>query len=299
MFCTRCGREQRGRPAFCRSCGERLRSPRSRANSSKLAGLKAVGAIALALILIVVLSVLVRAAAGSLATDTECETQAHLRGMGEVRGVVVGVSDYANIDDLRTPDDGARQIYQQIGYIWGDAAHLALLLDKDATRSHIEQSMKQLALEEDADDVVVFYFTGHGDEDYLAPHDSLPDSYANDISATLLNQWLGVLDSKMIVVVTDSCRSGAYAEKVAGDGRVVLSSSAADEDASRELSDYLVRAFCCADIVDSNTDRQLSMEELYGFLASQGVPGQHPCLFDGGVGGSALLTILAHDGGET
>ena len=303
MYCSRCGREQRGDPTFCRSCGEKIKLLGHKRAFWSVEGLKKVAGIFSVLILIIVVSLAMKSVAKSVQTPnleqtpvlaaTPAMSEVQLRGIGEFYGVIIGMGDYAYIDDLYVPDDGAKQIYSQLEEMWGNQTHLKLLLNKDATRDNIENAMSWLTLQENAEDTVLFYFTGHGNEDYLAPYDSLTHSYANDISAYLLDKWLDSLDSEKVLVVLDSCQAGAYAQKLSQSGRVIISSCAANEDsyAYNDLSNYIIQSLSEPEITDTNADDQISAEEIYAYVARQHIPNQHPRLFDSEPSELVLVSI--------
>jgi uncharacterized caspase-like protein len=221
---------------------------------------------------------------------------ANLEGIGELYAVVVGVSDYQydcpSFSDIPGPDKGASAMTDIITGLWGDDAHVRLLINEDATKASIQQAVASMASQADRDDIVLFYFTGHGNESFLAPYDSLPTSYSNDISAGLLDQWLDALNSSRAIAVIDSCGSGGFAERISGSGRVVLASCAANESASTELSYYISAGLKKPDQLDSDSNRLISIEEIYHYLASQPIRGQHPQLADGYPGELELLSLV-------
>ena len=199
MHCSKCGREQRGTPPFCRSCGSQIGLSEGQKKSFNLGGIKvAVGVLfTIGIVLALSLGMSVEPA------STSDEQKVQVRGMGELYGVIIGIGDYEYADDLYVPDDGARNIYKQLEDIWGNQTHLKLLLNKNAGRDDIEEAMSWLASQEDAEDTVLFYFSGHGNEDNIAPYDWLTHSYSNDISAMLLDGWLDCLDSGKVMIVLD------------------------------------------------------------------------------------------------
>jgi len=212
--------------------------------------------------------------------------------VGEIYGVVIGVSDYLHIDDLYTPDDGARQITHQLQEIWGNKAHLRVLLNQDATRNRIGEAIYWLASSVDEDDLTMFYFTGHGDADGLAPHDAQKDSSSHDITPEVLDRWLDALSSKRVFVIIDSCRAGGYAMELACSGRVVLASCGENRDARGELSNRIVQALLQPRSLDLNSDGLVSVEELLDNTARQ-ARSQQPYFFDGCPGDLQLVSITA------
>jgi hypothetical protein len=237
---------------------------------------------------------LVMASALLLLADATPMTSASdlVEPVGEIYGVIVGVSGYLHIDDLNTPDDGARQMAHQLQDIWGKKAHLRLLLNQDATRNRIGEAIYWLASSVDEDDLTLFYFTGHGGADGLAPHDAQRDSSSHDITPEVLDRWLDALSSKRVIVIIDSCKAGGYAMELARSGRVVLASCGENRDARGELSNRIAQALLEPGPLDLNSDGMVSAEELLNNIARQ-VRSQQPCFFDGCPGDLQLVSITA------
>ena len=122
----------------------------------------------------------------------------------ECWAVIIGISRYPSFIDFRDetgdvvchhqleyPEDGARQLAQQLGSAWGED-HVKLLLNNQATKVDIYYAIKWLAEKADSDDTVLLYFSGRGKEPdeigqvpcraysqtagsgYLCPFDSRP-----------------------------------------------------------------------------------------------------------------------------
>ncbi len=237
---------------------------------------------------------LVTASALLLLADSTPATNASdlVEPVGQIYGVVVGVSDYLHIDDLHTPDDGARQIAHQMREIWGNRAHLRVLLNHDATRNRIGEAVYWLASSVDEDDLTIFYFTGHGDADGLAPHDAQKDSSSQDITPEVLDRWLEALRSRRVVVIIDSCKAGSYAMELVRSGRVVLASCGEKSDTRGELSHRIVQALLQPGPLDLNSDGLISVEELLDNVAHQ-ARSQQPYFFDGCPGELQLVSISA------
>ena len=179
-----------------------------------------------------------------------------------------------------------------------------MLVNWQATKADIQNAISGwLDPLEDADDVVLFYFSGHGEQDgnnrTICPYDTLPDSWANDIYDYQLNTWLGNLQSQRQVVVLDSCLSGgfitgamgikvatgikhepyvsevsnSFAKHLSKSGRVVMASCRDDESAYEwptfchgVFSHYLLDGFGSLEAVDSDDNDKISAEELFGYV---------------------------------
>jgi uncharacterized repeat protein (TIGR02543 family) len=231
------------------------------------------------------------------------------RDGSESWAIIIGVANYQYIDDLKYPDDDARELSDRLQDIWG-ADHVKLLVDAEATRANIENAVSNwLAPREDADDIVLFFFAGHAasgpdrapyDEtydEYLLPYDSLTYSWSNDISDDELDGWLDTLNSQKVVVILDTCFSGGFIRGVRsittfpkaaeGDGfirdvsqagRAILAASAEDESSWEDpalqhgvFSYYILQGLRYLEDVDANADHQVAAEELFGYAAPRTV----------------------------
>jgi len=227
----------------------------------------------------------------------------------ECWAVVVGISDYEWIDDLRYSDDDARDLFNQLAPIWGED-HIKLLVDSEAAKANIHDAIYNwLDPREDEDDVVLFFFSGHGSRGYLCPYDSLTDSYANNIRGEELDSWLDTLDSNKVVVVLGTCYAGGFISDLWGSGRVILASSDANESSWENMalghgvfSYYLLEAFDNLELVDTNGDYEISAEEIFYYVEPKVVAfeeawgeDQHPELGDGYVGQLGLFCQATFD----
>lgn len=221
----------------------------------------------------------------------------------ECWAVIVGVSDYAEFDDLDYCDDDARELSQELSPAWGED-HINVLLNDMATRSNIEEAvLGWLASKEDVDDTVLLFFAGHTYEETLFPYDSLLTSYDNDIWADDLNNWLNNLDSRKIVIIIDGCLSGSFFGEISRSGRVTMMAASPYEVAYEDpilghgvFSYYILEALQEWDSSDTNHDYEISAEEIFYYAQPKVVsyteatpPIQHPMLSDNYAGQLALL----------
>ena len=229
----------------------------------------------------------------------------------ECWAVIIGVGDYKSpkIEDVPGCAENAEELFQLLSPTWGDE-HFKLLLDSEASKSEIRAAVDWLVFNEDTNDTVLFYFSGHGSEEgYIAPY----NAYYKEtwISARELSNWLRPLESEGVVVILDTCHAGQYETNLSGSGRVVLMSSRADElswNTSFDGTDYgvftyyLLEALSEFSIADANRDYELSAEELFQYAEPETVseitewntesPGydiQHPVLSDDYSGELSLL----------
>jgi hypothetical protein len=213
----------------------------------------------------------------------------------EYWAVIVGIADYLYLDpppllpiymkdhDLRYSDDDATELAAKLSSIWG-ADHIKLLVDSQATKSNIENSIYSwLDLKEDDNDVVVFYFVGHGRQDsneeyIILPYNTLITSDKNDIRDDMLDSWLNCLESNQQVIIIDSCNSGGFISELYKYGRIVLASSGKNEDSYEKailshsiFTYYILDAFNHLNNVDDNNDHSISIEEVFNWAESRTV----------------------------
>jgi WD40 repeat protein/tetratricopeptide (TPR) repeat protein len=133
--------------------------------------------------------------------------------------LAIGINDYP--DPLRlsfaAPDaDAISKALKQGGGKAFRTVDVKLLKDRQASKQGIEQALGWLASKMTAQDVGVFFFSGHGDRDdagnfYLVPADvSLKDPRGSCLPGTFLKKALGEMPGRLIAVL-DACHSGAAA----------------------------------------------------------------------------------------
>jgi len=143
--------------------------------------------------------------------------------------LLVGINDYANplIRDLRGCETDVQLMADVLVERFGFANEdMKILRSREATRDAIIAAFKTWLIEKPKpDDVVVFYFSGHGaqvvDEDgdeadgwdeLLCPADLRPtvdrSQYANPILDDQLGELLRQIPTHNVTVILDSCHSG-------------------------------------------------------------------------------------------
>lgn len=136
-------------------------------------------------------------------------------GVGYYIGV--GINDYLNLNDLGGPRNDLAAMDKNLFTFYGIRT---LLTDGAATKEAIHGAFTKAAAVMNADDYLIFYYSGHGGSDtlsdgthidFICPADSLLTSYHNDISDTELHDWIALLpDLSRVVVILDTCYSGAF-----------------------------------------------------------------------------------------
>jgi hypothetical protein len=137
------------------------------------------------------------------------------RDLGEFYALVVGNNRYEKgVPDLDTPINDAQQLATALESRYGFNTQLLLNATRYETLSALESYIDRL---DRGDNLMVFY-AGHGFVDnvtgrgYWQPTDAEPDSTANWISSLEISDILLDLPAQRVLVVADSCFSGAFAE---------------------------------------------------------------------------------------
>ena len=142
--------------------------------------------------------------------------------------LVVGISNYANFEDLRYCDNDARAWEH---YLRMKGYEVRTLIDSQATKDAIIEGILWMDSVETNESDCAFTFSGHGIYEYgsyICPYDSSLYSYDMDISNFELGDAFYDFDSEHIFFFFDSCYSGGM-DAVIGQGRYVTQSSGIHE----------------------------------------------------------------------
>lgn len=151
------------------------------------------------------------------------------------RAVIVGIEDYQSMTDLSyTIDDAEDMRNVLLAYTnWNDS-NIQFLTDVDASKGEIESAISTMATLEDADDVCLFFFSGHGSripdddgdegkgdryDEVICPYDTTGE-LENVISDDELGGWLEECKGN-IVVILDTCMSGGFTKGIKGTVKAV------------------------------------------------------------------------------
>lgn len=217
----------------------------------------------------------------------------------KVYGVFIGVEDYSEFRRLsgggRSPgnldyiSNDAKMIYDYYKSI-SDASmigELKLLLNKDASKQNILKQCSAIFSKADKDDVVIFYFSGHGAVGYFC-------SYDYNLFHSELSEVLGNCEAKIQICIADACHSGSWDTKSAisksawGNalddysktldtrkaGRCLLMAAQSDQTSlvSPQFKCSLFTYFLQKGLMgkaDSNRDKVVTVEEIYKYLEKE------------------------------
>jgi len=140
--------------------------------------------------------------------------------------VVIGIENYRSIPKSDYSRSDATLVKAYLKALGFQERNIELLTDDKASRSDIEKSLEAwLPNKVKKDSTVFVYFSGHGAPEpstgnaYLVPYDGDPNYLpVTGYSLKRLYENLGKLGAKEVIVVLDSCFSGAGGRSVLAKG---------------------------------------------------------------------------------
>ena len=170
---------------------------------------------------------------------------------------------------------------------------------KDADKDTIKQGINTIMEKEDADDIVLFHYAGHGvirDDGYRS---SLMPFGGQLIYANELDEMFNNFNSEKNIFIFDCCFSGGFITatyNLARNGRLILTSCTAEEEsravlteATVALSYYLHKSLQMQSLDDDAQGekgyREISLDEVYQYVYNSVMNGvtvpQHPQFYNG------------------
>jgi len=206
---------------------------------------------------------------------------------GNVYIVAVGIADYPGTgSDLTLPANDARAMYRL--YLKYAKARAVLITDQRATTQHILAKAKELFAEAREDDIVVFFFSGHGYPGGFA-------SYDGRLTYEEVRALFSSCRAANKMIFADACFAGKIRENGTGvsaaskrDGIMLFLSSRDDETSieSPQMRNGFFTACllrCLKGGADRNRDKVITAKELF-MAVSRGVRDlsndrQHPVMW--------------------
>jgi predicted nucleic acid-binding Zn-ribbon protein len=148
--------------------------------------------------------------------------------LGQYHALIIGNNDYPKLPKLRTAIEDAEAVDRVLRTRYGFRTKLLI----NATRYEILSALNDLRENLTEKDNLVIYYAGHGELDrankrgHWLPVDAEPTSSANWISNVAITDILNVMSARQILVVADSCYSGALTRSALGQLRAGLSPEA-------------------------------------------------------------------------
>ncbi len=149
-------------------------------------------------------------------------------GLGKYYALVIGNQRYQKLGPLDTPEADAKDIAALLSDRYGFTVTTLL----NATRWEILEAVNKMRALLTEKDNLLIYYAGHGQLDRVnslanwLPIDADPASTANWIASSTLTENLNMMSAKHILVVADSCYSGAMTRSSIGQLQPGLSDEA-------------------------------------------------------------------------
>lgn len=124
--------------------------------------------------------------------------------------LVVGISDYQHFQKLTYTTTDAREMYNHFRSPAGGTLpknQITLLLDEEATALNIKNKMADLFSEADDNDLIIFYFAGHGLDGAFLPVDY--DNGNNILDHVSVINAMMDSEAKFKLILADACHSGS------------------------------------------------------------------------------------------
>ena len=180
--------------------------------------------------------------------------------------VSAGISDYPGTGlDLNLPAKDAETMAKL--YRRNSNAHTALLTDDDATVDHIVAKMKELYSKAKENDIVVFFFSGHG------ASSGCFCAYDGFLEYKAVRDAMALSKCKNKMIFADACFAGKMRQEGhatrPSDMNVMLFLSSRSDEVSREhpsmKNGYFTACLdrCLRGAADVNKDKVITAEELF------------------------------------
>lgn len=207
----------------------------------------------------------------------------------KVWAVVVGVASYDHMPSLRYTDDDAYRFYAFLKSLEGGALpdeQVSVLIDEEASRENILQTMDDVFGMAGPNDLIIFYFSGHGLNGSFLPIDF--DGFNNKLAHEEVAKAFNKSKARFKLCLADACHSGSLIAMRSAEpepelvkfytslaksvsGTALLMSSKADETSLESaglrqgvFSHFLIRGL--KGEADVNHDKVVTVQELFDFI---------------------------------
>jgi len=148
--------------------------------------------------------------------------QAGVQGGPRVFAIMVGISDYGGYSsDLAYTADDALKLAEDLRREGVLNPSSIVLTDADATVAGVRGAFAEVAAQAGPDDIFLFFFSGHGSQQSVAVSgnelDGLTETIVlrdGQITDTEMAELFATLDTRLSLIVLDSCFSGGFARNV-------------------------------------------------------------------------------------
>jgi hypothetical protein len=220
----------------------------------------------------------------SVSPGQEPPRQATAPGGPRVYAVMVGVSDYAGeANNLPYTDEDARKLAETLRREGALNDASIVLTNAEATVGGVRQAFARVAAQAGPDDLFLFFFSGHGTQVGTPISGVEPDGKAESIvlrdgqiSDTDMADLFETLNTRLSLLVLDSCFSGGFARNVV-DRPGVMGLFSSEEDLTSAVAgkfraggylSHFVRQGMAGE-ADVDGDRLVTAGELASYLRRQ------------------------------
>jgi len=129
--------------------------------------------------------------------------------------IAIGINDYSYFPSLRFAKADAMGVAELYNKTFADRANITVLLDKEASKNNILNSLNQIVDKSKPNDQVVIFFAGQGitskGTGYIIPSDSQPEQIETTaISMQIVGELFKKIQAEQTLMVVDACYSGAF-----------------------------------------------------------------------------------------
>ncbi len=213
-----------------------------------------------------------------------CLSQVATAQVAKKFAVIVGCADYQiDKNDLRYSDDDAYRFYAYLKSSEGGALpdeNMAILVDEAATKTNIINTMQSVFSKANANDMLIFYFSGHGAAGAFVPTDA-GSSYQSLLSHQEVKAIFKKYPARYKICFGDACHSGSIYEgqptptsatNSQQETNILVIMSSLPTELSEEnakirqgaFSYYLLKGLKGS--ADRNQDNSITVEELFPYI---------------------------------
>ncbi|MFK7983476.1 MAG: caspase domain-containing protein [Saprospiraceae bacterium] len=199
-----------------------------------------------------------------------------------VYAVVIGITDYrqTNVNNLQYTENDAFKFYnllknEKLGAFKID--NVSLLVNQSASKANIIKAMRHQFRKAKDNDLLIFFFSGHGGQRYFRPFDE--ELLLHNEIKQIINQS----SAETKIVFADACYAGSMLTPILGNGQIehdtnyfgentiTLLSSGAKEQSWEDskikhgvFSYYLVTGLMWN--ADINRDYKITIQEIFNYI---------------------------------
>ena len=237
---------------------------------------------------------------------------------GEYWAVLIGIDEYAHAPNLESAVRDVRAVRAVLETRYGfHPSRIKQLLNAQATRKNIENTLYALSREAGPEDSVFIYYAGHGqydqarDHGWWVPTDGEPRQAGTLITNANILRYVKGMQARHVYLVADSCFSGSlfgtralppitdrwYAELYKDRSRWGLTSGATEPVADRGLGGHSPFAYFLLKVLRENEQPYLVPSTIHESLAplvannTNQVPRSEPLTQTGDEGGQFVFRL--------